>query len=153
MAESESQRRARVNREIAASEQARKDARRQASLDAAAAEETTRKRMNSGADDLFAKQFEDLFGASMKDVQKNILPDGEDARLARRILGEAEKLSHGSARKKQKAVKLVKANKAVIKKSQKGGCAIVGLALIGGLGATGWALYEAGTAVVSALGH
>jgi hypothetical protein len=154
MAESEKERRARVDREIAASEKARKNARIQASLDAAAAEERTRQRMNQGADDLFAKQFDDLFGASMQDVQRNILPDSDDARLAKRILGEAQKLSKGSPRKQAKAVKLVKQNKNLIKKStKKSGCAVVGLALIGGLGATGWAIYEAGSSLVSALGH
>jgi hypothetical protein len=154
MTEPEKERRARVDREIAASEKARKDARIQASLDAAAAEERTRQRMNEGADSLFGKQFEDLFGASMEDVQKNIYSDDDDAKMARRILSEAQKLSKGSSRKQAKAVKLVKQNKNLIKKStKKSGCAVVGLALIGGLGATGWAIYEAGSSLVSALGH
>lgn len=136
------------NERIARDAQRRKDERTQRAMDEAAAAE---ERAGSWSDDLFDKGMQDVFGASMKDIQRSYDKTKDEKGEVKRILDKASKMSHGSKRSQRKAIGLVKANKSKVKKATKKsgwGCAIVGVMMLGAFGGLGYGLYEGAAALI-----
>jgi hypothetical protein len=127
---------------IARDAQRRKDERDQRAFDDAAAAE---ERAGKWSDDVFTEGIEDLFGMSINELQKNARKSDDPE--VKRIIADASRLAKKG--KQAKALKKVKQNKGKIKKAtNKGGCAVVGVMMLGALGGMGWGLYEGAAALI-----
>ncbi len=120
-----------------------RDAQIQANLDAAAAEEEQLQKYNTASDQAFEDAFKDILGYSTEDVRRYV--DKADDVNVGRLLGDISKA--GKAGKNDKVRKLLRKNKRAIKAAakegkSKDGCAVVGLLLVGGTTAFGWAVVE-----------
>jgi len=129
------------------------DERRQASLDAAAAEEAMLARFNSAEDKAFDDAFKDILGYSAKEVQEHVAR-AKDADVGR-MLQDIQKA--GKAGKNDKVKKLLKKNKGAIKAAAKegkkkgSGCAVIALFLLGAASAVAYAVAQGVSAVAGAL--
>lgn len=99
-------------------------------------------------------ELSNLLGAWSKDINSEPLAPFLDADSA------AELVKFQRSKNPRLRKKLAKKNKkkwqAAAKKKKKKkskGCAVIAVMLLGAAGGAGWAIYEAGSAIVSALGH
>lgn len=143
-------------------EQERKDRERQASLDATAEAAEIREALG---DEMWLNDFaQSQLGLTIDEVQSalawgtqnqgKIQNRDKDALAA---YAAAEK-TYGKKRRNKRVAKAIKKHKKSIqgmdKKRKSGwGCAVIGVALLGAFGGAGWGLFEAGSAIVSAMGH
>lgn len=118
---------------------------------AAKAERLAEERMGKAMDADFEKGIEDLFGASLKDIQKAATSQGAPKEV-RDAVNEARRLA-GKGKYKQ-ARKVMNQNKAQIKKTTKRyGCAVFAIAMLGIGSSVVSGLAYGVSEIISALGH
>jgi hypothetical protein len=133
-----------------------RDRQTQDSLDAAA--DAARERRLDASDDAdLDAAMKDLLGVSLSDIQKEAAKGTfDDNPEVRDTLGEIAKQQRKGNTKK--ATKIAKKNRGAMKDAAKTtkknkGCAVIAVALLGAGGGVLYGLFEAGHALVSALGH
>lgn len=148
----------RLARQSEAQRQQRKDEARQESADATAEEAAIREAMG---DEVWLDEFSRTqLGMSYGDVERTIQWGTENqGKIAGRDQAAIEAYkkaqgAYGKKRRNRKVAKALKRNKKSIQnmdKKRNKGCAVIAVALLGVGGGALWGLYEAGSAIVTAM--
>lgn len=146
----------RIQQEGAKQQRQAKDRQIQDRLDAEA-DAAREAKLEQGADAELDQAMKDLLGVSLSDIQKEAAKGTfDDNQVVKDTLGQiAKQQGKGNTRK---AKKIAKKNKGALKGAAKTtkknkGCAVIAVALLGAGGGVLYGLFEAGHALVSALGH
>lgn len=158
--ESDSEYIKRMGRVAREQERIRRDQRQQDRLEAGAAEEREARAERADRRDLDKFVREATGGTGLDEIQRQYAQGKLHGPQLDRAMADVKKAqrARGVRARNRRTKAALKKHKGTIKTAGKQakknqGCAVAAVMMLGAIGGAGWAVWEAGSAIVSALGH